>query len=173
MKINRKTLTYWGVLCVSLALYQFGFAISIEHSDREVPFAEIWSSADLIRAFRFYPDDELSLIFLAGVIGGFKLPRLMEEKQRALFYAVVALVGMAHFDFLMAWLMFLSPLLIGRQFLGLLDGESYVEDMHQAGAAGFFVLFCFITSLWRFCRLVRVKSAPVSEVANRAGRILE
>ncbi|MFT6864181.1 MAG: hypothetical protein ACJAVK_002744 [Akkermansiaceae bacterium] len=93
MKINRETFTYWIVLGVSLGLSQFGFSIRMEFTSEARPFSEVWASAELYRAFQFYPDAGLFLIFLTGVIGGFVLPHLGKEKERALLFSEVALIG--------------------------------------------------------------------------------
>ena len=70
MKINRETLTYGIVLGLSLGLSQFGFSIRMDFTSEALPSSEVWASAELYRAFQFYPDADVFLIFLTGVIGG-------------------------------------------------------------------------------------------------------
>jgi hypothetical protein len=65
-------------------------------------------------------------------------------------------LGLAHYGFVMVVLTFYSPVIIWNQFTGGLDGECYDDNLHQAGAAGLFVLFSFVACLrywWCFVRL--------------------
>ena len=140
---RRGVLVYRLVFGFSLALYQFGFAVDVSFQMGSIPFGEVWGSAKFEKIWNIYLSHDLLAIVLAGLVGGGCLFVLRADKGRAILLTVIALIGMAHFDFFMSVVMFLTPLIVAGQFLGGLDGESYCEGIHQAGAMGLFVLFCF------------------------------
>ena len=71
------------------------------------------------------------LIVVVRLLGGIILPFCQTRKGQVVFYGVVAVVGMAHLDFLMGVLMFLAPVIVVDQFLTRIDGEIYCEGRHQ------------------------------------------
>lgn len=162
---RRGVLLYWLVFGFSFALYQFGFAVEVSFQRGRIPFSEVWDSAKLEKIWNIYLSHDLRAIVLAGFVGGVGLFVLRADKDRAILLTVIALIGMAHFDFFMSVVMFLAPLIVAGQFLGGLDGESYCEGIHQAGAMGLFVLFCFgysFRSWWKIWKLNKGKDKRIA-----------
>ncbi|MDA8991829.1 hypothetical protein N9F61_00145 [Akkermansiaceae bacterium] len=167
MKITRITIAYWIILCVSFAIYQFGFTVTLPFSNESIPFEKLWSTADWESAFKIHLDNDLILIYLTGFFAALALPCLKSDRHRALLLGIVTLIGMAHYDFMMALVMFISPLIVANEFLGNLDGESFSEDIDQAGAAGLLLLYSFFVTLWYCWRLYKNRK-PASQEEPRS-----
>ncbi|MDB4332777.1 hypothetical protein N9969_03660, partial [Akkermansiaceae bacterium] len=58
------------------------------------------------------------------------------------------------------------PLIVANEFLGNLDGESFSEDIDQAGAAGLLLLYSFFVTLWYCWRLCKNRK-PASQEEPR------